>query len=164
MCHHLKYEDRCQISALVNSGTSKSFVAAQLGVHRSTITRELIRNNGKDGYHYQEAEKLAFERREKASSTPHKMCGELYKHLRHHGKKYNKRKGNNAGRGLIPNRVDIDQRPAIVEEKTRTGDWEGDTIKVYFAKPYHSWERGLNEHTNGLVRANISQKKRVLIY
>src|SRR5271156_4848105 len=24
--------------------------------------------------------------------------------------------------------------------------------QVYFAKPYHSWERGLNEHTNGLVR------------
>lgn len=23
---------------------------------------------------------------------------------------------------------------------------------VYFAKPYHSWERGLNEHTNGLLR------------
>ena len=23
---------------------------------------------------------------------------------------------------------------------------------VYFAHPYHSWERGLNEHTNGLVR------------
>jgi len=22
----------------------------------------------------------------------------------------------------------------------------------YFAKPYHSWERGLNKHTNGLVR------------
>ena len=22
----------------------------------------------------------------------------------------------------------------------------------YFARPYHSWERGLNEHTNGLVR------------
>jgi len=22
----------------------------------------------------------------------------------------------------------------------------------YFAKPYHSWERSLNEHTNGLVR------------
>ena len=21
-----------------------------------------------------------------------------------------------------------------------------------FARPYHSWERGLNEHTNGLVR------------
>lgn len=24
--------------------------------------------------------------------------------------------------------------------------------KVYFATPYHSWERGLNEHTNGLLR------------
>ena len=25
----------------------------------------------------------------------------------------------------------------------------------YFATPYHSWERGLNEHTNGLVRQYI---------
>jgi len=148
--------------------------------------------------------------------------GLLYKHLRHRGKKYNKRgSGKTAGRGLIPNRVDIDERPKIVEEKSRIGDWEGDTIvgaqhqgaivsyvdrhskftilkqvdrktsklvtqatleklnglpvytitydngkefaehmkisstldaACYFAKPYHSWERGLNEHTNGLVR------------
>jgi len=25
-------------------------------------------------------------------------------------------------------------------------------LSSFFAKPYHSWERGLNEHTNGLVR------------
>jgi IS30 family transposase len=152
-----------------------------------------------------------------------KNGGNLYVQLRHHGKKYNKRKGKTSGRGLIPNRVDIDQRPAIVAEKSRIGDWEADTIigaghqgaimshverkskytklaklpdnsansvvkasrrillplasrvetitydngkefashaeivaalgaKSYFAKPYHSWERGLNEHTNGLVR------------
>ena len=28
----------------------------------------------------------------------------------------------------------------------------------YFAKPYHSWERGLNEHTNGLVRQYFKKK------
>jgi IS30 family transposase len=152
-----------------------------------------------------------------------KNGGKLYVHLRHSGKKYNKRKGKNSGRGLIPNRVDIDLRPAIVAQKSRIGDWEADTIigagqkgailshvdrkskytklaklpdkssaavvqactrilkpiaarietitydngkefaahaeiaaslgaSSYFAKPYHAWERGLNEHTNGLVR------------
>jgi len=150
--------------------------------------------------------------------------GTLYMHLRHAGKKYNKRSSGKAGRGCIPNRTDIKERPAIVEEKLRLGDWEGDTIiganqkgailsmvdrgskltllaklkdkcavgvvvatkacfdrlaepivhtitydngkefssheqisesldaQCYFATPYHSWERGLNEHTNGLVR------------
>ena len=34
----------------------------------------------------------------------------------------------NAGRGLIPNRIDISERPAIVARKTRLGDWEGDTV------------------------------------
>lgn len=25
-------------------------------------------------------------------------------------------------------------------------------VDFYFARPYHSWERGLNENTNGLLR------------
>ena len=152
-----------------------------------------------------------------------KAGGALYKHLRHHGKRYNKRSSGKAGRGCIPDRVDISERPKIVESKSRIGDWEGDTIigsrhrgcilsyvdrhskftllkkierktalfvhaatlekmsslahpvltitydngkefalhkaiaaglkaSCFFAAPYHPWERGLNEHTNGLVR------------
>ena len=157
--------------------------------------------------------------------------GSLYKELRHRGKKYNKRSKGRAGRGCIPDRVDIDERPREVDDKTRLGDWELDTIigtaqsgaivsmverrskltklaKVsrktaaevekallerltpikdfvltltsdngkefanhvsvkevlgagfFFAKPYHSWERGLNEHTNGLVRQYHPKSKR----
>ena len=28
-------------------------------------------------------------------------------------------------------------------------------ISFYFCKPYHSWERGANENTNGLIRQYI---------
>ena len=57
-----------------------------------------------------------------------KRGGSLYKHLRHSGKKYNKRRSNKAGRGYIPNRIGIEKRPEIVEKKCRLGDWELDTI------------------------------------
>ena len=68
------------------------------------------------------------------------------------------------------------------QEKKRFGDFEIDTMigknrkgaimttkefarhkeiakgldaEFYFARPYHSWERGANEHTNGLIRQYI---------
>ena len=40
----------------------------------------------------------------------------------------NRRGRYGAGRGVIPGRVDIAQRPAAVESKRRVGDWELDTI------------------------------------
>jgi IS30 family transposase len=53
---------------------------------------------------------------------------DLWLSLRRRGKLYNKGAGKTAGRGLIPNRIDISERPAVVGRKSRVGDWEGDTI------------------------------------
>lgn len=152
-----------------------------------------------------------------------KNGGKLYTHLRHKGRKYRKRGNAKNTRGIIKDRVDIEQRPTIVDKKERLGDLEIDTVigqnhkgalltindrvssKVwiaklngknadeltqktieilnpfkpiintitadngkefaehktisigldvdfYFAKPYHSYERGANENMNGLIR------------
>jgi len=136
-------------------------------------------------------------------------------------------------RGVLKNRIGIEQRPAVVEQRSRLGDWEGDTVighahqgvlvtlverksrytlacqldsrhstkvtqaviellrphkaqcktltfdngkefaehefiakclqaKVYFAHPYCSWERGLNENHNGLLRQFFPKKTNLL--
>ncbi len=54
--------------------------------------------------------------------------GDLYKHLRHQHKKYRKRYGSPKHQGPIKNRTFIDDRPKIVADKSRIGDWEIDTI------------------------------------
>jgi len=154
--------------------------------------------------------------------------GGLYKHLRHRLKHRKRPVGKHIS---IKNRISIDQRPDVVNNKQRFGDWEIDTIigkeqkgaivtiverttgffmmrklpkgkeakdlskqvidmllpykdsvlsitsdngtefaqhrtiakklqtDFYFAHPYSSWERGLNEYTNKLVRQYIPKKQ-----
>jgi transposase, IS30 family len=53
--------------------------------------------------------------------------GSLWRNLRCQ-KQRRKRYGKTDRRGTIPNRQSIEQRPAIVEERSRIGDWEADTI------------------------------------
>lgn len=53
--------------------------------------------------------------------------GDLHTYLRCK-KKYKKRNGVKDRRGQIKNRVSIDERPSIVEKRSRIGDWESDTI------------------------------------
>lgn len=54
--------------------------------------------------------------------------GTLYKDLPRFGKRRCKGGKRKAGRSLIPNRVDITERPEVVDLRTRLGDWEGDTV------------------------------------
>lgn len=54
--------------------------------------------------------------------------GELHKHLRRHGRKYRKRGAAKDSRGIIKGRVGIEQRPAVVDEKKRFGDFEIDLV------------------------------------
>ena len=56
-----------------------------------------------------------------------RVGGSLWTHLRCQ-KKRRKRAGGRDRRGIIPGRVSIEQRPEVVEERARLGDWEGDTI------------------------------------
>lgn len=53
--------------------------------------------------------------------------GTLWKHLRR-PKTYRKRAGGRDRRGKIPNRRSIEERPAVVDERSRIGDWEADLI------------------------------------
>lgn len=54
--------------------------------------------------------------------------GTLYTHLVRSHKKRRKQRRYGSLRGCIPGRVDIGQRPAVVEKRARYGDWEGDSV------------------------------------
>lgn len=63
----LTQEQRYQIYALQKTGHSRSEMAAVIGVHKSTVSRELKRNRGQRGYRPQQAQSLAIKRRQKGA-------------------------------------------------------------------------------------------------
>jgi len=56
---------RYQIKALLDIGCKRNRIAQQLGVDKSTISRELCRNRGQRGYRPKQAHEMALERRKK---------------------------------------------------------------------------------------------------
>lgn len=61
--HQLTREQRYQIAALLESGHNQSEIALYLGVHKSTVSRELRRNEATHGYLPRHAHLLALARR-----------------------------------------------------------------------------------------------------
>ena len=57
-----------------------------------------------------------------------KAKGNLHSHLRNKGRRYRKRGPLKDSRGISPDKVNISERPPIVEERTRFGDLEMDLI------------------------------------
>ena len=66
--------------------------------------------------------------------------GDLHRHLRCQ-KPRRKRYGHYDRRGQIRERVSIDERPEVVEARSRIGDWEADTVIGKLARIFHQKER-----------------------
>jgi IS30 family transposase len=166
-------EQRYQIYGLIKAGFNQTQIAAEINVHKATVSREMHRGRGQRGYRPRQAQELADTRQlrrvkprikpqtwqqveqllgqqwspqqingrlrlEHQATVSHERIyqyiyadkqagGTLHHHLRCQ-KQRRKRYGSNDRRGQLPARRSIDERPAIVERKVRTGDWEADTI------------------------------------
>src|SRR5947208_2628980 len=59
----LTREQRYQIYALKKANHSQTEIASIIGVHKSTISRELARNGGQRGYRPKQADELASSRK-----------------------------------------------------------------------------------------------------
>ena len=55
----LTQEQRYQIYAFLKAGFLQTEIASEIGVHKSTISREIKRNRGKRGYRPKQAHLMA---------------------------------------------------------------------------------------------------------
>jgi transposase, IS30 family len=62
-------EQRYQIYALKKAGHDRTAMAKIIGVHKSTISRELRRNSGQRGYRAKQAQQMATARQQGAHRT-----------------------------------------------------------------------------------------------
>jgi IS30 family transposase len=67
--HRLTEGDRHQVYALHKAGLRQCAIAEQIGVHKTTICRELQRNKGLRGYRPKQAHRLACARQSQISRT-----------------------------------------------------------------------------------------------
>jgi IS30 family transposase len=169
----LTQDQRYQIYACLKANWSQLAIASEIGVHPSTISRELARNRGQRGYRPKQAQQTAQARKlnhitvriepqtwmliesylrqdwspeqvsgwlfkEQQVSISHERIyqyiypdkargGTLFQHLRCR-KKRRKRYGSYDRRGQMPGCRSIEERPFIVDQRKRLGDWEADTI------------------------------------
>ena len=85
-----------------------------------------------------------------------KKKGDLHTYLRNKGRKYRRRKLAKDSRGVLVGRVDISERPPIVEERSRFGDIELDTI---VGKDHQGGLVSINDRMTGLIKlAKITAK------
>ncbi|MFC1814055.1 IS30 family transposase [Thermodesulfobacteriota bacterium] len=85
-----------------------------------------------------------------------KNGGDLYTHLRRHHKRRRKQRRYGSGRGLIPGRISISERPEAVDSRKRFGDWEGDTVEG--AKGSGGIASHVERKSRYLVSAQLSDK------
>ena len=64
----LAYVQRYQIYFMLKIGISQTDIAKEIGVHRSTVSREMHRNQGRRGYRPKQAHRFALSRRNKTKS------------------------------------------------------------------------------------------------